>query len=298
MYEFILREWGARAPLDMMDHYARGQREEAAFQSVLGVSREQFLERFKAWAKQQVVAWGMTLKEGEPDIERLLLEDATSSPDKVQEITQHLEEGARQGALALVGAGGGGADDWSLELGPPTKEMVAAWLEKHPDNPDVLELSVQLALAESGKKATPEIAPLLERYGAARPVDPLPHQLLATLYLREGGPDAQKAIEHLEYLDAREQRTPAYCLELARRYGAAGDWEKAGVKAERATQLSPYDAGARELAASVAIKRNDFKAAERHLIALTVLEPDVPKHKQRLEALKKLAGEHAGAAGP
>jgi len=99
-------------------------------------------------------------------------------------------------------------------------------------------------------------------------------------------PDA--AIEHLEYLDVREQKTPTYALELAKRYAAKGEWDAAWKKAERATQVSPYEAGSRELAATVAVKRGDFDSAERHLGALVILEPNVSLHKQRLDALKKL----------
>jgi tetratricopeptide (TPR) repeat protein len=132
--------------------------------------------------------------------------------------------------------------------------------------------------------------PLLERYAAVRPVDPMPHRLLAQLYLGrkvEGrGPEA--AIEHLEYLDAREQKSPAYAAELARRYAALGRWDEAAAKAERATQVAPYNAEMRELAATVAIKRSDFDTAERHLWALTQIEPDRKVHTDRLEALKRL----------
>jgi len=48
------------------------------------------------------------------------------------------------------------------------------------------------------------------------------------------------------------------------------------------------DAEMRELAATVAIKRSDFDTAERHLWALTQIEPDRKVHTDRLEALKRL----------
>ena len=57
----------------------------------------------------------------------------------------------------------------------------------------------------------------LERYAKARPVDPLPHRLLATLALSHAGSGgaAESAIPHLEYLDAREQNSGSYAAELA-----------------------------------------------------------------------------------
>jgi hypothetical protein len=53
-------------------------------------------------------------------------------------------------------------------------------------------------------------------------------------------------------------------------------------------RIAPYDAGVREWAATVAIKRRDFDAAEWQIRALMRLEPDRPVHGQRLEALRKL----------
>ena len=48
------------------------------------------------------------------------------------------------------------------------------------------------------------------------------------------------------------------------------------------------DATIREQAASIAIKKGDFAAAERQLAALVAFEPDRAQHAKRLEALKQL----------
>ncbi|MGE3107580.1 MAG: hypothetical protein AB7G11_01225 [Phycisphaerales bacterium] len=314
MYEYIIRTWGKKAPLDLMDLYAQGQREEAAYQSVLGISRDEFLSRFKAWAQGQVIEWGLALPAGVPSVKDLLVEEAARqeaaaaeaqarkrlaelSPSKdaarVNEADGH--EGAPRAAdrvaeviRDLAGALQDAAQEHDRELPEPDKQMVSRWLEAHPAHPDVLELAVRIELADApNQSATPGMAPLLERYAQARPVDPLPHQQLAKLYLSDPA-TAPRAIEHLEWLDAREQKTSAYAAELAKRYAAAGDWDKARAKAERATQVAPYDAGNRELAATVAIRRKDYDAAERHLSAVAMLEPSVELHKQRLEALKRL----------
>jgi Flp pilus assembly protein TadD len=105
------------------------------------------------------------------------------------------------------------------------------------------------------------------------------------MYLDAG--EAARAMPHLEYLDAREQKTPAYASELARRYAAQREMGRAVVKAERATQLAPYDARPRELAATVAIQAGELQTAERHILALTALEPDRAIHRERLEAVRK-----------
>jgi len=117
--------------------------------------------------------------------------------------------------------------------------------------------------------------------------------MLAKLYLEGasgpgGASAAEAAIEHLEFLDAREQNSAVYAVELAKRYAALGRWEEAQQKAERATRIAPFDADWRELAATIAIKRRDYPAARRHIEALTALEPDREVHQKRLEALERM----------
>lgn len=317
MYEFIVKTWGKKAPLDLMDLYAKGQREESSFVSVLGISREEFLARFKTWAGQRVIEWGMALPAGVPSIKDLLVQEAMNDPETGPRIKARADRVALDAALSGVDSGGSDGsmiapdapdaddenadDNQPLTLPEPTPEMIARWRDQYPTHPDVLELAIKQAIVDSRKKdpalkAVPlldaQMVPLLEQYAAVRPVDPFPHQQLAKLFLAGAVPDrpASDAIKHLEYLDAREQKSTSYAVELAKRYVALQNWDKAWAKAERATQVSPYDAANRELAATVAIKRRDYAAAQRHIEALITLEPNVAIHKQRLEALQKLMG--------
>lgn len=291
MYEFIVRRWGERAPLDMMDRYAGGEREPAAMRTVLGLPPDEFVDQFKAWAREQVLAWGMGRPAGEPSIRQLLTEEAAAEDRAALE--SRLTEFADDAGWGLT-TGGRSRAAWEPELPDPTPEMAARWLEQHPNNADVLELSVRLRLRQSGGEPTEAVAPLLERYAAARPVDELPHKLLAKLYLASAE-TAERAIPHLEFLDAREQKSAAYAGELARRYAALGQWDKAGEKARRATIISPFDADQRELAATVALTVKDYESAERHITALTRLEPDREVHQRRLEAVRRMR-EQSGAS--
>ncbi|MBC7771866.1 MAG: tetratricopeptide repeat protein [Pyrinomonadaceae bacterium] len=311
MYEFIVKTWGKRAPLDLMDLYAKGQREESSFVSVLGISRDEFLGRFKTWAREQVIEWGMALPPDVPGIKDLLLIEAMNDAETGPAIKARADRVALDAALSAGDSGGtdgtsippradaqapdaqaaDAGGDQPPTLPEPTSEMIARWRGQFPTHPDVLELALRQAMQDSPRKEmTAQMVPLLEQYAAARPVDPFPHQQLAKLLLAGAVPgrSASDAIEHLEYLDAREQKSSSYAVELAKRYVALQDWTKAWTKAERSTQISPYDAGNRELAATVAIKRRDYPAAQRHINALITLEPNVAVHKQRLEAVRKL----------
>lgn len=259
MYQYIVEKFGAEAPLKLMDAYAAGTKEEQAFGSILGVTRDQFLKEFTVWAKAQLVSWGMVLAEGTPSVQNLL--------------TQH---------NTLVTSQGGEAAD------EPTQEMVDQWLEKYPNHPDLLRAAVDFRLKASGDVVTEDLVPWLERYAAARPPDPMPHKLLAKYYLDGKGSGREAAIPHLRFLDQREQHSPTYAMELARLLLAKGDAEGASAMASRAVAIAPYDASVREFAATIAMQRKDLYEAERHIRALIELEPDREIHKQRLEALLKI----------
>jgi tetratricopeptide (TPR) repeat protein len=348
MYEFMIERFGDKSPLQLMDDYAAGIREDEAMRKVLGVGRAEFLEQFKTWADTQLIAWGMKPPAGTPTVRELYERELASGADG--EDAGAKADGAQAGGAqpAADGPTGGDKPDSKSELekllekttedpdahgdhgggpgepahGPgepggepediridkpimpggkpiiaggrpveeptgPTPEMIEHWLAKYPEHPQVLEVAVSAALEKAAGKPTPEMIPLLERYAAARPVDPLPHKLLARLFLDGAPGGAAAAIPHLEYLDAREQHSNAFAMELAQRYAETGDWSKATVAAERATRIAPYDPRARELAARVAIKRGEMGEAERHIVALTKIEPDRQLHRTRLEALKK-----------
>jgi tetratricopeptide (TPR) repeat protein len=251
MYKYMVERYGVRAPLELMDLYAEGRSEREAMVAVLKTEPEQFFEDFKAWARAELVAVGMLLPEGVPTAPALLNGDPSEA----------------------------------------TLEDVQTALAEHPDHPDLLQLAVQLTLRATGGEPTPEIAGLLDRYARARPVDPLPRRLLAKLALAGAMDDApDRAIEHLEFLDAHEMRSPAYALALAERYALAGRMDDAWAKARRATLIAPFDAPTREQAARIALLRGDLTGAERELVALTELEPDRDLHKRRLEALRAKTG--------
>lgn len=281
MYEYIEERWGKQAPLDLMDLYAQGVREADAFRRVLDIEPGAFLTDFGRWAGEQVKAWGLA---PEPSLLALRM-DAYADTDVGREVLTlalrdlALRNGARIAGLPEIELEG-------LELPPPTLDDARAWLNRHPANPDALEAFIGLALEESGGVATEELAPVLERYAQARPVDPMPHRVLARHYLSSDDPS--RAIPHLEYLDAREQRTAAFAAALAQRYEEQQDYERASTKAERATTIAPFDAELRELAARVALLRADYAAAERHIDALTRLEPERDIHRQRLDRIRQI----------
>lgn len=269
MYEYIVTTYGPRAPLELMDEYAKGTTEEAAFQKVLGLPRSQFFTEFKAWAGDQLVVWGVRLPEGMPDAASLI-----------------------EQAMSPVQKGEGGVE--LLEPLEP-RAAIAKALAEHPEHPELLAISVETELRARGGVPDASMADLLERAAAARPMDDAPHRALARVYLTAGaanetGEDVEaKAIPHLEWLDAREVHSPAYAAELARLYAERGNVALAHAKAMRVVRIAPFDADSREIAARIAIVAKDYAAARHQLESLIAIEPDRELHKKRLAALEAMA---------
>ncbi len=291
MYEYIIDTFGADKPLKLMDLYASGVREAAAFSRVLGVEREQFLPGFKIWTRGRLEKWGMIPTQAHPDIKQLLERekaDAAGNPTPAPKDAQG-EAGAEPDAPK------DGPERVVIDPPAPargegaTLAQTDAWLAQSPENPFILEQKLKFMIKDSGGDATEEMIPMLRRYAAARPVDPLPHKLLAAYLLAHDRGD--EAVEDLEYLDIREQHSPGFAEELAHRYASRGDMEKASAKAARATQIAPYDATYREYAANLAIRMKNFTLAKRHLDALVALEPDRELHRKRRDALGKMMAE-------
>ena len=284
MYDFIIGRWGEDAPLRMMDLYAKGVSEPAAIQAVLGVAQESFFGLFVEWARGQVKAWGMA---PEPSLARIRRDATLAESDGRRAVRECLREmGLR---LATRGAGlASAAAPKEIEAVEPTAERVDGWLAAHPDHPDLLRLRLGLMLEASPGGATAGMIPMLEAYAAARQVDMEPRRVLARLRLASG--DRAGAAAHLEALDAREQRTAAYAVELSRIFAEQGRLDEASAKAERAVKIAPFNGQHRELAATVAILRKDYATAERHIAALTRLEPDQPVHYQRLQKIRERRG--------
>jgi tetratricopeptide (TPR) repeat protein len=282
IWEYIVHRWGSEAPLEMMDAYAAGVRELDVIPTVLGLPVAEFMDDFKAWARGEVASWGLSPS---PTIAELRLEETLADEELRDGVLTSLTDFAE--SVGIASTIGGGPEPMDLKLIDLTPELLDFWSVVHPDHPQILRLRIEEESRYTHDGRPDEgMIPLLERYAAACPVDDMPRRHLARLYLRSDEPE--KAIEHLEFLDVRETQSEAYAVELAKRYAAIGAWEQAQAKAERATRVAPFDAGNRELAATLALKVQDFEAAERHIMALVDLEPQRDKHRQRLEALRSL----------
>lgn len=289
MYEFIAGEWGESAPLQLMEAYATGEREDAAMTRVLGISQQEFFEMFQEWAYRDAVSWGMV---SEPSLRELRIAESMQDIELAENITRALSDFAAQSALRTTGAAA--SPEFAPRLIRMTPSLVEYWLLDHAEHPDLLELYLQEQITINGGVVDERHIELLERYAAARPVDPMPHQHLARLHLASESPS--RAIPHLEFLDARETFSAAYAAELARLHTTEGNRQKALEFATRATRVAPFDATNRELAAAAAVQAGNLGEAERHILALTEIEPDREQHRLRLDAVRRLIEQRGSRA--
>ncbi len=295
MVEFMNQRFGEEALVRLMGEYYRGERESKAMEHVLGVSRDDFMNEFLPWAAEQVKSWGLAAT---PSIDELT--DELREKDPVLSVLSRRlkEEWLTAISMALaeqIGAPGDGRTkplaraDWPILKKPPVRiddETLEEWIGRYPDHPDLAEIKVRRVMNNSPND--PTVAPMLERYATLRPVDPYPHRMLAQLYLAAGRDE--EAVPHLEYLDIRADKDDSLTLELARIHRAGGRYEPALEAVTKAVRINPYSAANRELAAAIAVEANRLEIAHEHILALTILEPDRPRHHKRLEAVEKLMG--------
>jgi hypothetical protein len=267
MVEFMRESFGTESLVRLLDRYARGEREVDAFKAVLGLTREQFMTDFTAWARAQVASWRLSEA---PPIDELIT--------------------AARAAASLP------------EDAPLTDEILHSLIKQHPDHADLLEILAHREVARSEGAPREQQVPVgldeaaraaLERYAKVRPLDPWPHQRLAAYAVARN--DMVAAAPHLEFLDARADSDPAFATELAAARRSAKNLKGALEAAERAARIDPYDAATRELAAVCAVEASELERAREHIVALTLIEPTRERHAERLRRIDQMIAQRKGA---
>ncbi len=297
MVEYMEEAFGRDAVLLLLTQYAQGAKEEEAMRTALGVSREEFLARFRMWSNAQVESWGLSPTPSVVSLTRSLTEG-----DEEAEKHASLAEAKRLNAVVdrwhrAIGEATNAhlrfdASAWPAREGA-TAELddatLVAFLERYPEHPDLLEAVVRRRIANGSSALDGQTSALLLRYATARPVDPYPHREFAkALRGTERGLDA---LAHLREVDLRTDKDPSIPAECARLQSLAQDFAGAAASAQRAVRMNPFDPALRELAAKCWIEAGDLERARVHLKALLELEPGRPVHQRRLERLDGMRRE-------
>ena len=126
-----------------------------------------------------------------------------------------------------------------------------------------------------------EAASAWEQIAKIRPVDSLPHQRLAGLYLALK--DKKRATEQLQLLAKVELKDNRYARRIARLCVDEEDWQDAAKYALDALYINPYDITAHEVLAEVCDKTGDTQGAQREkrvIAELNQLQGEQEKQEQ------------------
>jgi Flp pilus assembly protein TadD len=115
-----------------------------------------------------------------------------------------------------------------------------------------------------------QAVPVWQQIQQLRPMDALPRQRLAGLYIRLGRP--QEAREHLVALHQSEIKDNRYAKRLARIDRDLGQTEGALTYAREAVYIEPYDPDAHELLAELYERAGDAEGAARERKTIVILE--------------------------
>jgi len=114
-----------------------------------------------------------------------------------------------------------------------------------------------------------------------RPMDALPHQRLAGLYLTKQINQPEKAIEHLKTLADVELKDNRFAKRIARLYRDEQDLDDAQKFALTAVYTDPYDLDAHQLLAEVYEKAGNESGAAREQRVIPVLQQWIEANRRR-----------------
>lgn len=120
-----------------------------------------------------------------------------------------------------------------------------------------------------------------EEIASIRPVDMLPHQRLAGLYLRQETYDPAKAAEELKILHAVELKDNSFAKRTARLYRDMNKLESARSYALQAVHIDPYDLSAHTLLLEIAEKSGDQATIAREQRVIPVLKDWIEANKPK-----------------
>jgi tetratricopeptide (TPR) repeat protein len=143
---------------------------------------------------------------------------------------------------------------------------------------DLREQGEELIKAKQYKEALP----IWEQIAKLRPVDQLPHQRLAGLYLAGPEPQPEKAIEHLKILHQVDIKDDRFAKRIARLYRDMGKLDDAKKWGLAAVYVDPYDMDAHQLLSELCEKDGDDAGLARE-------QRVIPLLKQWVEETKKAA---------
>jgi tetratricopeptide (TPR) repeat protein len=150
-----------------------------------------------------------------------------------------------------------------------TQKQVASWGYDAETSKKYNTLKARAEAMTKGRQYD-EAVKAWQEVAVIRPVDALPHQRLAGLFLvMKKYPEA---IQHLDALHQAELKDNRYAKRIARLYRDMKELDKATKYGVAAVYIDPYDLSAHELLAEIYEKSGDAKGLEREKRVIPVLQ--------------------------
>jgi predicted Zn-dependent protease len=262
MYQYITHRFGHDTILKMLDLCLKGTPDSQLVPAATGLSADEFLSDFKAWAHQQVKSWGLDpsppTKEilttlGSPkgdDFDerlRLALQQHPDHPDLLEAAARNaIEAGDDPATMQLLHryAAARPVDPWAdgqiatILIRQGNLEQAAVHLEAL----DVLDQSSgdharQLLKLYRAVNQPDHAQRAAARALARQPYDASLRETAATLALQRS--DSDLALHHLKALTAIESDRAIHFTRLAALYHRMGKLDEAAAAAQQARKLDP-----------------------------------------------------------
>ncbi len=166
-------------------------------------------------------------------------------------------------------------DEFSSEFFAWTKAQVAGW-GYDADSTKKYEALRKTGEALIAAKKHADAVAIWQQIVALRPVDALPHQRLAGLYLTKEVNDKAKAVDELKRLQSVEIKDDRYAKRIATILLSMNNLDEAAAMAMQAVYTDPYDAAAHELLAKISDKSGDAERGARETRVLEMLRNRKP----------------------
>ncbi|MFP3938523.1 MAG: tetratricopeptide repeat protein [Phycisphaerae bacterium] len=282
MLEYVISEYDFSKVSDMLSAFREGLRQAEVFETVLGVTQEQFDKEFASWARRQVIAWGYSA-DPPPTVEETADEARTkpADPDVRAEhaVALYLEgrldeaEDEAREALKLDG-------DHERAL-----SVLAGVLAAGKEYDSALIVARKLELVSRDSRIAPRVlaecymaqgrwAPAiaaLETLKQRKPLAPDSYEQLARIYRQLGLPE--KALPNLIELHRRTMTSPEYARQVAEIYLGMDENDKALRFLQQVTHLDPYEVSAYRAMASVHLRARRYDNAVRAVESICELRP-------------------------
>jgi len=283
IFEYIDARKGRQTILDMLAGFRDGRTQADIFENIVGIPEKRFNKVFGEWAARQIESWGFD-PSPTPDLKKAqaaVKEHPDSADARARLALAYyrrrripLAEAAARKAvdlqpdhikgLGILGAAQAGRKKY--------KEAIETARKLEAIDPDSVSAAQILAKIAVIRRDWETAIPALERYKRIRPLDPYGYQELAKIYDQLG--QTRLLLPNLVELHRRSMKDPKYARRAADIYRASDAPVEALEFYEQVIQINPYDAGAYQAMAALALRMKRYDRALTAMRSKSLLEPD------------------------